>query len=117
MIIRKQQFVNFRNDGSVLALTAFAVFVLAILGVGVLTLGYGARMRPVVAQKSISAKLIAEAGYESAIYWMNSQADVLNSLKLAGDTARQATSPEVKDLRSEAAALKEVVAELTLENR
>ena len=37
--------------------------------------------------------------------------------RLAGDTARQATSPEVKELRSEATALKEVVAELTLENR
>jgi transposase len=37
--------------------------------------------------------------------------------RLAGDTARQATSPEVKDLRAEAAALKEVVADLTLENR
>ena len=33
------------------------------------------------------------------------------------DTARQATSPEVKELRSESAALKEVVADLTLENR
>ena len=31
--------------------------------------------------------------------------------------ARQATSPEVKELRSEATALKEVVADLTLENR
>jgi transposase len=37
--------------------------------------------------------------------------------RLAGDTARQATAPEVKELRSEAAALKEVVAELMLENR
>ena len=36
---------------------------------------------------------------------------------LAGDTARQATSGEVKDLRAEALALKEVVADLTLENR
>jgi transposase len=35
--------------------------------------------------------------------------------RLAGDTARAATSDEVKDL--EASALKEVVAELTLENR
>jgi len=35
----------------------------------------------------------------------------------AGDTARQATSPEVKDLRAESAALKEAVADLTLENR
>jgi transposase len=32
--------------------------------------------------------------------------------RLAGDTARSATSDEVKDLRREASALKEVVAEL-----
>src|SRR3984893_13660626 len=37
--------------------------------------------------------------------------------RLAGGTARAATSDEVKDLRHEAAQLKEVVAELTLENR
>ena len=37
--------------------------------------------------------------------------------RLAGDTAREATSEEVKSLRREAVALKEVVAELTLENR
>jgi transposase len=37
--------------------------------------------------------------------------------RLAGDTARAATTDEVKELRREAGALKEVVAELTLENR
>ncbi len=37
--------------------------------------------------------------------------------RLAGDTARATTSDEVKDLRREASALKEVVAELVLENR
>lgn len=37
--------------------------------------------------------------------------------RLAGDTARQATTSEVKELRAEAAALKEAVADLTLENR
>src|ERR671915_1961402 len=37
--------------------------------------------------------------------------------RLAGDTARAATADEVKDLRCEASALKEVVADLTLENR
>jgi transposase len=37
--------------------------------------------------------------------------------RLTGDTARAATSDEVKELRREASALKEVVAELTLENR
>jgi len=37
--------------------------------------------------------------------------------RLAGDTARAATPSEVKELRLEAKALKEVVADLTLENR
>ncbi len=37
--------------------------------------------------------------------------------RLAGDTAREATSDEVRTLRREAGALKEVVADLTLENR
>jgi hypothetical protein len=37
--------------------------------------------------------------------------------RLAGDTVRAATSDEVKELRREASALKEVVTELTLENR
>ena len=37
--------------------------------------------------------------------------------RLAGDTVREATSSEVKDLRGENRELKEVVAELTLSNR
>jgi transposase len=37
--------------------------------------------------------------------------------RLAGDTARAATTDEVKDLRAEATALKEVVAEQALEIR
>ena len=37
--------------------------------------------------------------------------------RLVGDTALAATSDEVNDLRREAMALKEVVADLTLENR
>ena len=37
--------------------------------------------------------------------------------RLAGDTAREATSDEVKNLRAEARQLKEALAEVTLENR
>jgi transposase len=37
--------------------------------------------------------------------------------RLAGDAARAATSDEVRDLRREAGALQELVADLTLENR
>jgi transposase len=37
--------------------------------------------------------------------------------RLAGDTAREASSDEVRQLRSEARQLKEALAEVTLENR
>lgn len=37
--------------------------------------------------------------------------------RLAGDTVREATSSDVKNIRAENAALKEAVAELLLENR
>lgn len=37
--------------------------------------------------------------------------------RLAGDTVREATSDEVKQLRSEASELKETLAELLMENR
>jgi hypothetical protein len=37
--------------------------------------------------------------------------------RLAGDTARQVSTGEVKNLRAEAVALKELVADLALENR
>lgn len=37
--------------------------------------------------------------------------------RLAGDTVREATSDEAKDLRAETTALKETLAELLMENR
>ena len=37
--------------------------------------------------------------------------------RLSGDTAREATSDEVKQLRTEATILKETLAELLIENR
>ena len=37
--------------------------------------------------------------------------------RLSGDTRREATSGEVKELRTESAALKEALAELLMENR
>src|SRR5262249_44283137 len=64
------------------------------------------------------AELCRREGIVQNLYYRWSK-DFLESEKkrLAGDTARAATSDEVKDLRREASALKEVVAELTLENR
>ena len=49
--------------------------------------------------------------------WSKEFLEARQKRRLAGDTARAATSGEVKDLRREATALKEVVADLTLENR
>lgn len=37
--------------------------------------------------------------------------------RLSGDTVREATSDEVKDLRAEASALKETLGEMVMENR
>ena len=64
------------------------------------------------------AELCRREGIVQNLYYRWSK-DFLEAGKkrLAGDTARAATSDEVKDLRRETSALKEVVAELTLENR
>src|SRR3984893_652828 len=64
------------------------------------------------------AELCRREGIVQNLYYRWSK-DFLEAGKkrLAGDTARAATSDEVKDLRREGSALKEVVAEITLENR
>ena len=64
------------------------------------------------------AELCRREGIASSMYYGWSK-DFLEAGKkrLAGDTARAATSNEVKELRREASALKEVVADLILENR
>ena len=63
------------------------------------------------------AELCRREGIATSMYYGWSK-DFLEAGKkrLAGDTARAATADEVKDLRREAGALKEVVADLLLEN-
>ena len=64
------------------------------------------------------AELCRREGIAQSLYYSWSKEFLeAGKRRLAGDTARQASSPEVKDLRREAGELKEVVAELTLENR
>ena len=64
------------------------------------------------------AELCRREGITSSMYhgWSKEFLEA-GKKRLAGDTARAATSDEVKELRREASALKEVVADLTLENR
>ncbi len=64
------------------------------------------------------AELCRREGISSSMYYGWSKEFLeAGKRRLAGDTARAATSDEVKELRREASALKEVVADLTLENR
>jgi transposase len=64
------------------------------------------------------AELCRREGITSSMYYGWSKEFLeAGKKRLAGDTARAASSDEVKELRREASALKEVVADLTLENR
>lgn len=64
------------------------------------------------------AELCRREGIASSMYsgWSKEFLEA-GKKRLAGDTARAATADEVQDLRREAGALKEVVADLVLENR
>ena len=68
-------------------------------------------------EESIAALCRREGIAESLYYKWSKEFLEAGKRRLSGDTERQATSPEVKDLRLEALALKECVADLTLENR
>ena len=64
------------------------------------------------------AELCRREGIAQSLYYVWSKEFLeAGKRRLAGDTARDATSGEVKNLRSEMTALKEAVADLTLENR
>ena len=64
------------------------------------------------------AELCRREGIAQSLYYTWSKEFMeAGKRRLAGDTARSATTDEVKDLRNEARDLKECVADLTLENR
>ena len=65
-------------------------------------------------EESISALCRREGISDSLYYTWSKEFLEAGKRRLPGDTARQATSPEVKDLRSEAMDLKERVADLSL---
>ena len=64
------------------------------------------------------AELCRREGINSNVYYRWSKEFLeAGKKRLAGDTVREATTDEVKSLRSEASALKETLAELLMENR
>jgi transposase len=68
-------------------------------------------------EESIAALCRREGIAESLYYSWSKEFLEAGKKRLAGDTARQATSNEVKALRTEARDLKEALAEQMLENR
>jgi len=64
------------------------------------------------------AELCRREGINTNIYYRWSKEFLeAGKKRLAGDTVREATSDEVKNLRAENSALKETLAELLMENR
>lgn len=64
------------------------------------------------------AELCRREGINTNVYYRWSKEFLeAGKKRLAGDTVREATSDEVKDLRAETTALKETLAELLMENR
>ena len=68
-------------------------------------------------EDSIAALCRREGIAESLYYNWSKEFLEAGKKRLAGDTARQANTGEVKDLRREMRDMKELVAELSLENR
>ena len=68
-------------------------------------------------EESIAALCRREGIVESLYYKWSKEFLEAGKKRLAGDTERQANTGEVKDLRHEMRDMKELVADLTLENR
>jgi transposase len=68
-------------------------------------------------EESIAALCRREGIAESLYYSWSKEFLEAGKKRLAGDTARQASTVEVKGLRREMRDMKELVADLTLENR
>ena len=68
-------------------------------------------------EESIAALCRREGIAESLYYSCSKEFLEAGKKRLAGDTARQATTSEVTGLKRDARDLKELVAELSLENR
>ena len=68
-------------------------------------------------EESVAALCRREGIAESLYYSWSKECLEAGKKRLAGDTARQATSEEVKALRAEARGLKEALAEQMMDNR
>ena len=72
------------KPGSAIVLVVFVIVLLSIMGVGLLSLSYGARLNAIRIKNETVATLAAEAGYEKAVFWMAQQDDMLFRMKSGG---------------------------------
>ena len=77
--VRGRQSLRIRARGFALVLACLVIFILSVLGLGLLTIAYGARLRAIMMKNETMAKMTAEAGYENAIDWMSGLPDPLGS--------------------------------------
>jgi hypothetical protein len=83
-----RRFHSTSRRGAVLALVLMLFVILAMIGVLLLTISYGVRVRASRLKNEAMAMAAAEAGYEKAIFCMSKKKDILGSLgdaDLAGD--------------------------------
>ena len=69
------------QNGSAFLMVVTSLFVLFALGIGMLRVGYGARLKAIRLKNEAAAMLAADAGYEQAIFWMSQQQDMLSALQ------------------------------------
>lgn len=77
--MRATQFPG-KKYGSIIVLVVISLVILAALGGGLLSVGFGVRHRAIATKNAIVAMFAAEAGYEKAIFWMSQQPDLLTAL-------------------------------------
>lgn len=73
------------EGGFVLGLVLFSIIILMALIVGATMTDYQARLVAVRTKSQTEAMLAAEAGYESAIFWMSQQEDILGSIQAGNE--------------------------------
>lgn len=93
--VRGRQSLRIRARGFALMLACLVIFILSVLGLGLLTIAYGARLRATMMKNETMAKMTAEAGYENAINWMSKLHDPLASFSQSeGRGRRGSETPE-----------------------
>jgi len=73
-----------QRKASALVAVVIVGVILLILGVGILSISYGARLNAIRMKNETVALMSAEAGYEDAVFWMAQQQDLLFKLKNIG---------------------------------